>query len=526
MAHENPSPSPAPETRLEDERTTNGNGGYKTLAHLPGPQKGILLVIFCLAQFLDTYANSALFAAIPPIANDLKITNSDSVWLISGYQLTFASLLLICGRISDLYNPKILFLLGATAMGGFSLGAGFVRSQIPLIVLRCLMGVGAALTVPSALYIIIHMFPDPATQSKAVAAFSASAALGNVIGLLLGAMIVTISTWPWVFYSFAIISAIIFVGAAVLTPSPRREHVSAIEKAKRFQRLDLFGVLLLTSGLILFIFGVTTGSVNGWNTARCLAPLIISIFLITGFFLWEARLPEDMAAIPPSLWNYTNFGVLVLCGATMPFNWWGCVQLMFSWIWQNVYGWSPIIVALRFLPLGLLGFPVTAIANMMQQKLPLKWVILAGQVIGIVGTVLLPFADSPDHYWPFAFPGFALGTSGMTIIFATVNIAVFAVTPPEKAGVVGSIFNCFLQLGCAAGTAIVTSIQTSVDDSHGGPTAWEGRAAGLWFLFALLVIDTVCILVFMKNTVAPTKQAPVADPSDKEKLSSTDSAEM
>ncbi|KAG7096116.1 hypothetical protein E1B28_006790 [Marasmius oreades] len=192
-------------------------------------------------------------------------------------------------------------------------------------------------------------------------------------------------------------------------------------------------------GLILFIFGVTTGSVNGWNTARCLAPLIISFFLISAFFLWEARLPEDMATIPPNLWNYTNFAVLVLCGTTIPFNWWGCVQLLFSWIWQDVYGWTPIQVALRFLPLGVLGFPVIAIANVMQQKLPLKWVIFAGQVIGIVGTVLLPFADSPQHYWRFAFPGFVLGTTGMTIIFATVNIAVFAVTPPEKAGVVGSI---------------------------------------------------------------------------------------
>ncbi|KAJ8073164.1 hypothetical protein PM082_020040 [Marasmius tenuissimus] len=519
-------PSPAPATTLENEIHANDDGGYKTLARLPGPQKGVLLVIFCLSQFLDTYANSALFAAIPPIAVDLNITNSDSVWLISGYQLTFASLLLICGRISDLYNPKIVFLLGATVMGSFSLGAGFVRSQITLIVLRALMGIGAALTVPSALYIIIHMFPDPSSQSKAVAAFSASAAMGNVIGLLIGAMIVTISSWPWVFYSFAIIAAIIFVGAAVLAPSPRREHVSAIEKARRFKRLDLFGVLLLTAGLILFIFGVTTGSVNGWDTARCLAPLIISIFLIVGFFLWEARLPEDMAAIPPNLWKFTNFAVLVLCGATMPFNWWGCVQLLFSWIWQNVYGWSPISVALRFLPLGLLGFPVTAVANAMQQNLPLKWVILTGQVIGIVGTVLLPFADAPNHYWPFAFPGFALGTSGMTIIFATVNIAVFAVTPPEKAGVVGSIFNCFLQLGCAAGTAIVTSIQTSVDDTHGGPTAWEGRAAGLWFLFALLVIDTVCILFFMKNTVAPTKQGGKASTVDKEMSgSSSDLAE-
>ncbi|EEB97446.1 hypothetical protein MPER_03233, partial [Moniliophthora perniciosa FA553] len=220
---------------------------------------------------------------------------------------------------------------------------------------------------------------------------------------------------------------------------------------------------------------------------------------------------------PPNVWKYPNFAVLVICGATMPFNWWGSVQLLFSWIWQNVYGWSPIIVALRFLPLGLLGFPVTAIAGIMQQKLPLKWVILAGQVIGIAGTLLLPFADSPQHYWRFAFPGFALGTSGMTIIFATVNIAVFTVTPPEKAGVVG----------CAAGTAIVTSIQTSVDETHGGPTAWEGRAAGLWFLFALLAVDTVCILIFMRNTVPPVKQnIPVADveSDDKKTVSPRSSA--
>ncbi|ESK85262.1 efflux protein, partial [Moniliophthora roreri MCA 2997] len=115
--------------------------GYKSLSILPGAQKVVLLIFLCLAQFLDTYANSALFAAIPPIAVELNITNSDSVWLISGYQLTFASLLLVCGRISDLYNPKIVFLSGALAMAGFSLGAGFVRQQVPLIVLRALMGV-------------------------------------------------------------------------------------------------------------------------------------------------------------------------------------------------------------------------------------------------------------------------------------------------------------------------------------------------------------------------------------------------
>ncbi|KAG6905574.1 hypothetical protein DXG01_001913 [Tephrocybe rancida] len=452
-----------------EEARTDGLHEDKALSGLPFPRKVVLLIFFCLAQFLDTFANSALFAAIPPISVELNIPNADSVWLISGYQLTFASLLLISGRLSDLYNPKYVFLVGAAALAAFSLAAGFVRTQVPLIILRALMGVGAALTVPSALYLIIHIFPNPAQQSKAVALFGASAALGNVIGLVIGALIVSFSSWPWVFYTFAIIGAVLVVVVTILSPSPRRAHVSAFDKARRFKRLDLTGVLFLTSGLVLFIFGVTTGSVNGWNTARCLAPFIISLFLIAAFFIWEARLPEDMAAIPPSLWRVTNFGILA-ASATLPFMWWGAVQLLFSWIWQN-------------------------------------WVIFFGQFVAIAGSLLLPFGDSPQHYWRFVFPGFCLGTSGITIAFTTVNIAIFAATPPEMAGVVGSIFNCFLQLGCAAGTAIITSIQTSVDESHGGPTVWNGRAAGLWFLFALLAIETLCIMVFMHNTVPPTKHA-------------------
>ncbi|KAG5723114.1 hypothetical protein E4T56_gene212 [Termitomyces sp. T112] len=489
-----------------EDPTVNSPLQDKELAALPAPRKIVLLIFLCLAQFLDTFANSSLFAAIPPISVQLGISNSDSVWLISGYQLTFASLLLSSGRLSDLYNPKYVFLSGAAAIAAFSLGAGFVRTQVPLIILRALMGVGAALTVPSALYLIIHLFPIPAQQSKAVALFAASAALGNVIGLIIGALIVSFSSWPWVFYSFAIIGAVLFIVVAILSPSPRRAHLSVVKETRRFRRLDIFGVFLMTSGLVLFIFGVTTGSVNGWDTARCLAPLIISIFLIAGFFIWEARLPEDMAAIPPSLWQVRNFAVLA-ASATLPFMWWGAVQLLFSWIWQNVYGWTPIIAALHFLPLGLLGFPMNLVSSLLQQKFPLKWVIFFGQVVAIAGSLLLPFGNSPQHYWRFVFPGFCLGTSGITIAFTTVNIAIFAATPPEKAGVVGSIFNCFLQLGCAAGTAIITSIQTSVDASHGGPTVWTGRAAGLWFLFGLLAIETLCIMIFMHNTMPPTKQS-------------------
>jgi hypothetical protein len=86
------------------------------------------------------------------------------------------------------------------------------------------------------------------------------------------------------------------------------------------------------------------------------------------------------------------------------------------------------------------------------------------------------------------------------------SVAVFAVTPPEKAGVVGSIFNCFQQVGCAAGSAIVTSIQTSIDASHDGPEGFTGRRAGLWFQFGLLAISTICVVIFMHNDIPATRK--------------------
>ncbi|KXN84040.1 hypothetical protein AN958_00529 [Leucoagaricus sp. SymC.cos] len=477
---------------------------YNPLAEQTALRKGIMVFFLCLAQFLDTFMNSALFAAIPPISQDLNISNTNSVWLISGYQLTFAALLLISGRLSDLYNPnhlppEIVFTAGATLIGGLSLGGGFVRHEVPLILIRVLTGIGAALTVPSALHLIVHMFPDPASQSQAIAAFGASAALGNVIGLIIGALIVSYASWPWVFYLFSILGFMLVIVVFVLAPSPHRPHVSALEKALRFKRLDLFGVSILTSGLVLFIFGVTSGSVDGWRSATCLAPLIVSIFLIAGFFVYESRLDEHYAALPPNIWRYQNFPILV-ASALLPFMWWGTVQLLFSWLWQEVYGWSAIIAALHFLPLGLLGFPMNGLSSALSQKFPLKWVIIAGQVMALAGTILLPFADSEAHYWRYAFPGFCLGTSGITIMFTVVNIAIFASTPPSSAGVVGAVFNCSLQLGCAAGTAIITSIQTSVQKTHGGPTSYTGRRAGFWFLFGLLALLTAAQLVFLKNS--------------------------
>ncbi|KAF8154860.1 major facilitator superfamily domain-containing protein [Crassisporium funariophilum] len=479
---------------------------FTVLKDLTTSRKVLVLVVLCSALFLDTFNNSSLFAAIPPIALQLNIPNSQSVWLLGAYQLTFAALLLVSGRVSDLYNPKWVFVLGAMMMGVFALVAGFMRHDIPLIVLRALMGAGGALTIPSAQHLIVHMYPDPAEQAKAIAIFGGMGGIGIVIGLIIGALFVSFASWPWVFYFSAIVSTVITLSIVLLVPNIQRtsSHESRAEKLLRFKRLDLVGVAAFTISLILFIFAITSGSIDGWGSAHVVAPLVISVVLMILFFVWENQLPESYAALPPKLWQYDNV-VILSAISLVPFMWWGSIFPLFSWVWEVVYGWSAIKTALHFLPVALGIFPALPLAAMLQSKIRLKWVILLGFVLLLVGTILLPFGNSKAHYWPFVFPGFLLGTAGAALIYATTNIALLANTPPEVSGIISAVFVSVLQTGGATGLAIVTSIQTSVEIKHGGPTGFQGRAAGLWFLVAFIGLMMVLFIIFMKNTVGPVK---------------------
>lgn len=264
---------------------------------------------------------------------------------------------------------------------------------------------------------------------------------------------------------------------------------------------------MASAALVLFVFAVTSGSIEGWRNARTIAPIIISGALIAFFFLWEPRLPENAAAVPPKMWKYENFTLLMII-SLQPFMWWASVQLTFSLYYQDVLQWSTIITAIHFLPLGIIAFVAMALSTVLRDKFPLKWIIIGGELLAIAGTILLPFAETKEDYWRFAFPGFILGTAGMALVFATNNIALFAVTPPEVAAMVGAMFSSALQLGSAAGTAIVTSIQSTVTQSHGGERDWSGRAAGLWFLLAVAVAETLGVIVFMRRLEPPSAAKP------------------
>lgn len=492
--------SPSPSSELEKAALIS------ELNTLPPYRKLSILIILCTALFLDTFNNSSLFTALPVLSLRINIPDNESVWLFGGYQLTFAALLLISGRVSDLYNPKWVFVFGSASLTVFTLVAGFIRKEIPIILLRALMGAGAALTIPSSQHLIVHLYPEPEAQAKALAVFGGMAGIGLVFGLLVGGLFVEFVSWPWAFYFGAILSGTISIGILLLVPNLKRTKVTETraERLLRFKRLDLFGVSIITVALLLFIFAVTSGSSTGWGSAQVIAPLVLSVFLAAAFFVYEAYIPENLAALPPKVWKYENVGILVATNS-IPFMWWGSIYPLFSWFWQVVDEWSPIKVAIHFLPVALGILPVIPVTAELQRKIPAKWIILSGFGLLIIANILLPFDNSPDRYWRFGFPGFLIGTIGAATIYSTLNIVILANTPPEISGVASALFIAAGQTGAGVGLAIVTSIQTSVEKHHGGPFKFNGRQAGLWFLLAISVVFAIVFAFFMTDSIGPVK---------------------
>ncbi|KAF8599786.1 MFS general substrate transporter [Ceratobasidium sp. AG-I] len=489
--------SPAP-TLVFPDTTENTKEAvqYQSLASARPFRKYALLAIFCLGQFLDTSNTAAVFPALPAMTAGVGLIESDSVWLVAAYQATFASFLLISGRVSDIYSPKPAFIAGTAFFGAVSLGAGFVNDRIVLIVLRALQGIGASLTIPSALNLIVQTFPDPSEQVRAIGFFGAAAATGNVLGTLVGAILVQYASWRWVFWFIALIALPIAASCVYLIPkTPSHEGTKA-------SQLDFVGVSALITAIILFIYALTTGSISSWKSAGVLAPFFVSVALMIAFFLWEAHVDEKNASLPPKLWFYSNFAVLVAL-AFVPYFWWAQVSLTFSPYWQDDLHWSAIMTGVKFLPIGIFGGSVmlnsARIANLGRPKL----LTLGGLILALIASIMLIFsANLRDRYWPLVFPAFIIGTIGNAVIFVITNITIFQTTPAEYAGTVGAVLNAAFQLGSAMGTSATTSIQSSVDqlkESQGVvKTGFEGRSAALWFLVAFVGIELIGFPVFYR----------------------------
>ncbi|KAJ3284792.1 hypothetical protein HK104_009769 [Borealophlyctis nickersoniae] len=456
----------------------------------------LLLSIFCCAQFLDIFNVSGVIIALTGIGQALQMTISELNWIVNAYALTFAAFLLFAGRVSDLYGPRLVFVLGFAIVGLGSLISGFSDNSAMIIVFRALSGIGASMTIPSATSLIVSLFPGREEQGMALTIFGMTGALGNVLGLIIGGILVDLLTWKWVFFLAAIISLPLSTATFFLLPRTTTDSSSPRPPLKR---LDFGGTLILAVALILFVFALISGNEpEGWTAPRVLVTLVISGLLFPAFLVWEYRMEQEDAILPSATWFLPNFTLLFFVSLSLYF-WWSSSLVSLTTVMQEVFRWSPLNTAVHFLPLGIAAATISILTPILSTRFHVKSILIAGLAAAAVGAALLAQAtNDPGTYWPFMFTGMVVGSAGCSAAFVSTNIAMIQSAPPSSAGVVGGVFNSALQVGTALGVSVITAIASAVSSAHGhkeNPWWDNGLHAAFWFVFAVMCAECVAVVV-------------------------------
>lgn len=466
------------------------------LASLGRARKNCLMVVFCLAMFIDSAGLSAMFLMTAPVADDLGIALANQPWVIGSYVVAFASTLLFAGRLADLFPPNIVYTAGFFGLGVFHLIISFMTDAYSFYVLRAFSGLLASLTVPSAINMIVQMYPDPREQGAKLGIFGTAGPLANTVALILAGGFV-MASWRWYFRFIAILVIPFSVGAWFLMPRTRAvaEDVGSGEK---WRRMDLGGVSIMIAMLVCFILAMTQGPLDGWNKPVFIAPIVVSAILLPVFIVWEQRMPRGYSLLPHDIWRFPNIFPLII-QATVPILFFSVYQLRMASYFQDTLHESAIISALKLLPMGVTAF----LGGVIIQFVPIlttkpRIVQPIATLFVFTGVMVLAFSNG-QHYWRWIFPSELVGTSGCIVIFIGMNTALIQAFPLEFAGVGGSFANVIFQLGGIVGIAV----QTALVAGDGHVDDWKGTQNSYFFSAGWILAAGITFVLWYRQSKMP-----------------------
>src|SRR4051794_13911449 len=410
------------------------------------------LAAVSFALFMIMLDNTVVNVALPSIQHDLGIGVSELEWIVTGYALSFAVLMLTGGKLADMLGRRLIFLVGLATFTFSSLLCGLAGSAELLIGARVLQGVGAAFMMPATLSIITATFP-PRERGTALGIWAGVSAMALAIGPLVGGLITVHISWNWIFYINVPVGITGLVAGWVIIPESK--------DTSHEQRLDLPG--LLSSGIALFalVYALIEANAKGWTS-----PLILGLFAIaaiagTAFVLLE--LHQRLPMFDVTLFRNPTFAGANTVALLVSLAMFG-VFFFVSLFMQNVLGYSAVKAGAAFLPMTILIILVAPLAGRVSDRLGSRWLMSAGMTL--VGCSLLVYAQlQPSSSYLSLLPAMLLGGVGMAITMTPMTAAALSSVPVDKAGVGSGMLNTFRQVGGAVGIALMGAILASGSNS-------------------------------------------------------------
>lgn len=432
----------------------------------------LVLVIVCLAQFMVVLDATIVNVALPSIQRGLDFSNADLQWVINSYTLMFGGFLLLGGRAADLFGRRRLFILGVAIFSGASLINGLATSSEMLIIGRGLQGLGGALVSPAALSIITTTFAEGNERTKALGVWSAIAAGGAAVGLLMGGILTDLLSWEWCFY------VNVPVGLAAIALALRNVPESLAEK--RPDTVDMAGAVSVTGGLVILVYAIVKAQEFGWTSGRTLGLAGFAAALLAAFVVIESRSKAPLVRLGifrnRSLTGADVAMALVVSGMFAMF--------FFTTLYiQQVLGYSPLKAGFAFLPVTA-GIMVGAgVAQKGIQVLGPRLQVVVGIAFAAAGMFYLTALPWNGSYAADLLPGLMLIALGMGQTFVPITLMATTGVADSDSGLASGLLNTAQQVGGALGLAILSTLAadhtSSAIQNLGHAPSPDERAAAL-----------------------------------------------
>ncbi|MFF3571649.1 MFS transporter [Nocardia jiangxiensis] len=468
-----------------------------------------VLAVLGVAQLMVVLDATVVNIALPAAQHDLGFSNADRQWVVTGYALAFGSLLLLGGRLSDLFGRRTTFIVGLVGFAVASAIGGAANGFVMLVAARVAQGAFGALLAPAALALLTVTFTEASERAKAFGIFGAVAGTGGALGLLLGGALTEWASWRWVMYVNLVFAAIALIGAVALLA----KHVTT-ERPK----LDIPGTVTVTAALFGIVYGFSHAESHGWTNGLTLTFLIGGVVLL-GVFAWlETRVSNPLLPLRIVL-DRTRGGsylTIFVMGIGM-----FAIFLFLTYYMQLTLNYSPIMTGVAFLPMvAAMIASSTTVPSLVLPRIGPKLVVSSGFLIAAVGMAWLTQIGLHTGYASHILPPLILLGLGLGGAMSTAFQSATAGVHHEDAGVASATINTSQQVGGSIGTALLSTIAASAASDYltnRQPTPLnvaqsliESYTTSFWWAAGIFLAGAAVMLALMPNTApAPAEGEPV-----------------
>jgi EmrB/QacA subfamily drug resistance transporter len=478
------------------------------------PRRWAVLGLVGVAQLMVILDSTIVNIALPSAQRDLGFSADSRQWVVTAYALAFGSLLLVGGKLGDLFGRKWTFIGGLIGFSAASFLGGLAPSFGVLVVARALQGAFGALLAPSALSLLTVTFADSPERPKAFGIFAAIATAGASVGLLLGGLLTDVLSWRWCLYVnlfIAIPAAFFALRLLVNETHPQRP------------RIDFVGAALACAGLFAVVFGFSEAETNAWQAPSTIISLASGVVLLVAFVLVELRVDQPLLPLG-IVWDRARGGAyasIAVAGASV-----FAVFLFLTFFMQQNLGYSPLKTGVAFLPMTALIFVVApTVQTKVLPRVGVRPIIMTGMALGAVAMLAFFAQLTPSStYAADVLPGLIIIGIGMPCIFAPSFATATLGVARGEAGVASAMVNTCQQVGGAVGTAVLSTIfataAASYASSHApsrglaASAAVHGYTTAFYCATILFAIGFVVAALVLPRRIQPQRQLggePAAD---------------